>query len=1127
LTISASTVLTGSNDHLQIALSVLAAVSAAYAVLDFAGRISAAHGWPRAGWLAGTAAAIGSGVAATHFVGMLAFRSPASIGYDWQTGLASLLAGIVSSALVLHIASRQKMGHVQAWIASVLMGGGTATRHYLGMAAMRWTARRQPDPRLVVLSVVLAVMFSLGALWLTSEPQAQTRGAAGIGKMAGAVALGAAISTLHYTGVAAVSFLRSEVTPDLLLAVGARTLGSAAIGSVTLLILGLAVFIPRAGRRLADQSAAPETERNVALSESEGRFRSLVEALPDAIFVVVEEQIVFVNPRGVSLLGARRPEQIIGKNLSEIIHPDSMASIRHRMRECHRTGVAAPAKEHAFIALDGSRVDIESAAIPVTWKGKAAIEAICRDIRERKRVEEALRKSEERFRLAAQAGKMFAYEWDTATDEILRSAEAAQVLGIDAAVHVSGHDILTRVHPDDRDRLVAAVAELSPDRPDLRISYRMTRPDGELVWLLRTSRAHFDEQGRMLRVVGMVADVTERMRAERALVDTEQRFRQLAESIREVFYLTAVPGHRFLYVSPAYEQVWGRTCQSLYEDPQSFLTAIHPEDRDIVRHAFGNDDPRMHEYRILRPDGGVRWIWDRGFPICDEKGQVYRFAGLAEDITERKQTEQSLRLFRELIDQSHDAIMVIDPETLRFIDINGRACLDLGYAREELLSMSVYDIDPTVDESMYRRVQEELQDSGFTVFETLHRRKDGSTFPVEVSVKQVRLDRMYRVCVARDITERKRAEQTAHEWQKRLELAEKAGLRIGLWDWDLIANTVIWSDETCRQWGYTSDTFSGRVADVVDRIHPEDRLRVEEAIRRILAGRAEYAEQFRVVRPDGTICWIDAHGVVIRNGSPHMLGIGIDITDLKKSEQSLQQARMDLTRVARIATMGELTASIAHEINQPLAAAVTNASASVRWLAAQPPNLVEARAAMTSVVQDADRASCVIKKIRALLTKTPSELQPVDMNEVVREVLALARSDLMTGSVTVHSELSDCIAEVLGDRVQLQQVILNLIMNAIDAMTTITGRPRTMRIESADDAEGILVRIQDSGKGLDPEQASRIFESFFTTKPDGIGMGLSISRSIVEAHGGRLWATPGSPHGAVFQLVLPKADANT
>jgi PAS domain S-box-containing protein len=332
-----------------------------------------------------------------------------------------------------------------------------------------------------------------------------------------------------------------------------------------------------------------------------------------------------------------------------------------------------------------------------------------------------------------------------------------------------------------------------------------------------------------------------------------------------------------------------------------------------------------------------------------------------------------------------------------------------------------------------------------------------------------------------------------------------------LWDWDVSANAVAWSDESYRQWGFTRDTFSGNVEEAVVRIHPEDRPRVEEAIRRVLAGGTEYTAQYRVVRPDRTTCWIDAYGVVVRERETRMLGIGIDITNLKKTEQ------------ARIAIVGELTASIAHEINQPLAAVVANGSASLRWLAIQPPNLEEARDAMTQAIAEANRTSDVIARIRSLLQKAPPQMGRIDVDQLIRAVLALSDNELLKGEVTVETELAADVPAVLGDRVQLQQVMLNLIMNAIDAMSTINHVPRRLLIKSVPHPDGVLIQVQDSGTGLDPEQLDRIFDPFFTTKPEGIGMGLSIARSMVEAHGGRLWATPASPRGAAFQFTLPAA----
>jgi PAS domain S-box-containing protein len=475
----------------------------------------------------------------------------------------------------------------------------------------------------------------------------------------------------------------------------------------------------------------------------------------------------------------------------------------------------------------------------------------------------------------------------------------------------------------------------------------------------------------------------------------------------------------------------------------------------------------------------------------------------------------------------------------RLLDCNDTFARILGFSsREDYLSEMERDgyLNLPEREAFLSRLK---QRKAVTNFETRHRKEDGS--PVWILenatliegnegappvIEGTMIDISERKQAEEEVIaeSRKQAERTSKEWQQRLELAQKAGLRIGLWDWDATTNTVVWSDETYRQFGFTRDTFSGRVEEAVARVHPEDRLLVDEAIRKVMVGGPEYMAQYRVVRPDKTTCWIDAHGVVVRDGPTHVLGIGIDVTSLKQTEQSLQEAKAELIRMTRIATMGELTASIAHEINQPLAAIVTNGSASLHWLAMQPPNLYEVREAVSRAIREANRASEVIRSIRAMLQKSSPKKEELNLNDVIRNVLRLTNSELLAGSVRVRTELADDVPVVVADRIQLQQVMLNLIMNSIESMSSITDRPRDLRITSTKHPEGPLIQVQDSGEGLDSAPADRIFDPFFSTKPQGLGMGLSISRSIIEAHGGRLWVTPRSPHGAVFQFILPRAD---
>jgi PAS domain S-box-containing protein len=252
-----------------------------------------------------------------------------------------------------------------------------------------------------------------------------------------------------------------------------------------------------------------------------------------------------------------------------------------------------------------------------------------------------------------------------------------------------------------------------------------------------------------------------------------------------------------------------------------------------------------------------------------------------------------------------------------------------------------------------------------------------------------------------------------------------------------------------------------------------------------------------------------AHYVIIR-----------DISETRHAAEALQKAQADLAHLSRVTTMGELTASIAHEVNQPIAAVVTNGNAAMRWLAKQPPNLDEVREALSWIIRDANRAGAVIGRIRSLVKKTAAQMTPLNINELIHGVLVLTNNEIKRENIVVKTDLGD-LPEVIGDRVQLQQVILNLIINSIEAMADITDRRRELQINSSSDNDCVLIQVQDSGPGWKAEHGDSMFDAFFTTKTNGMGMGLAISRSIIEAHGGRLWATLASPHGAVLNFTIP------
>jgi PAS domain S-box-containing protein len=378
----------------------------------------------------------------------------------------------------------------------------------------------------------------------------------------------------------------------------------------------------------------------------------------------------------------------------------------------------------------------------------------------------------------------------------------------------------------------------------------------------------------------------------------------------------------------------------------------------------------------------------------------------------------------------------------------------------------------------------------------------------------------------RENTDRKRAEEGLRRSEAFLAEGQRIS-RTGNWAWNISTGKLVWSEEHYRLFGFDPEEAEPTFQLFWDRVHSEDRSLVQQTLDEAIRERSGFTLEFRIVLPDGSGKHL--HGV----GHPALsaagdvdeyVGTTMDITERKRGEEALRNAQADLTRVSRLTTMGELAASIAHEINQPLTGVVSSANASLRWLAHDQPNLDVVRGATERIVRDAQRAGEIIKSLRALVTKSGPQMTQLDINDAIREVLVLMRSELRQHDVSLETALSDGLEPVVGDRVQLQQVILNLIMNGIEAMSADTRQPRVLRVRSQIDGPGgLLVTIEDSGPGLAPETMDHLFDHFFTTKPSGMGMGLSICRSIVDAHGGRLWASRQSPRGAAFQFTVPTA----
>src|SRR5712671_1495973 len=374
---------------------------------------------------------------------------------------------------------------------------------------------------------------------------------------------------------------------------------------------------------------------------------------------------------------------------------------------------------------------------------------------------------------------------------------------------------------------------------------------------------------------------------------------------------------------------------------------------------------------------------------------------------------------------------------------------------------------------------------------------------------------------ARNELEKKVAERTAELRRSEAYLAEAQRLtRTGSFGWEVFSGKLYWSEETFRI--FERDPAHQPTVDfVLQRAHPQDRAVVQQTIDRARQYRTARDFEQRLLMPDGQIkhAHIVGHPAFDEAGNlAEIVGTVMDVTERHRADQE----RQAIAHINRVTTMGQLTASIAHEVMQPVAAVVISAQAALRWIDINPPNLQEVRQALTSIVGDGTRVGEVIGRIRALIAKAPPRKDRLDINNMILEVIALTRGEIHRNGVALRTRLAPDLPLVGGDRVQLQQVMLNLILNAVEALRGVSEGSRDLLISSEDGgADGVRVAVQDSGPGLTPESVDRLFEAFYTTKSTGLGMGLAICRSIIEAHEGRLWATANEPLGAVLQFRLP------
>ena len=624
-------------------------------------------------------------------------------------------------------------------------------------------------------------------------------------------------------------------------------------------------------------------------------------------------------------------------------------------------------------------------------------------------------------------------------------------------------------------------------------------------------------------------ETTERRRAEEGLRESERESRLIVDNIPGLVGLLSATGSVEV-VNRQLSEYFGQTLEELRQWGTN--GSVHPEDLPHVVEVFTRSIESGSPYNIVqrfrRSDGAYRWFENSGFPFRDAEGRIVRWCVLLTDIDERKRAEDALKRSERELKLIIDTVPALawsarpdgtadffNQHYLDFIGFSAEQARDWGW------TAAVHPDDLNELAATWQRI---MASEAPGEAEARLRRQDGEYRWFLFRVNPLRdesggIVKWYGVNT--DIEDRKRAGAELRRAYDSFADAQRMS-HTGNFTADVVADEHIWSEELYRIFEF-DPAMKITVQAVRDVVHPEDLPSFDAGFARSLGG-ADFDLVFRIVTPSGKVKHVRSLGHLIERiaGRPFFIGAIQDVTEGKAAEEALDRARSDLAHVARVTTLGALTASIAHEVNQPLSGIITNASTCLRMLDADPPNLGGARETARRTIRDGHRASDVITRLRALFSKKEVTLESMDLSEATREVIALSLTDRQRNRVMLRSELADDLPSVIGDRVQLQQVILNLLLNAAEAMREVNDRARELTIRTEREAgDRVRVTVRDTGVGVDRQTMEKLFDAFYTTKPGGMGIGLSVSRSIIERHHGRLWVEPNDGPGATFVFSVP------